>query len=478
MAPRKTTEQVVREFEEAWGRGRWDYSEVTYTTALTKVVIICPDHGPFEQLPHNHIRGHMGCEYCAGRKRLTTEEFIQLSRAVHGSRYTYQSTEYVNSQTPVIITCREHGDFTQHPRSHQRGHDGCPRCNGWSMSVSQFKERAPKGKYDYSEVLFRTTKDRVRILCPQHGEFDQVADSHLRGFEGCKGCQSTGSSKGEVEVALFLSSFGEATERNVRGKLDNPQHEMDIYIPSLRLGVEYNGLFYHSEQFKDQNYHLQKYESAQKRGIQLLQIWEDDWLLKRSIVEEHLRQVLGVSTLPKAYARNTTVREIPSGQAREFLNAYHIQGYSGGSHYLGLEHEGSLVAVAVFKRRGPDFELVRYATGSRVLGGHSKLIAHFERNHTYRKLVTFADLTFGKGDLYFKTGWIEDALLKPDYFYVRGNTRHHKFNFRKDRFKNDPSLKYVEGMTERELAQLNGLLRVYDAGKIRFIKPHPDSDIL
>lgn len=109
-----------------------------------------------------------------------------------------------------------------------------------------------------------------------------------------------------------------------------------------------------------------------------------------------------------------------------------------------------------------------------MVGGHSKLVAYVERNFQYGKLITFADLTFGGGDLYRSTGWIEDTIIRPDYSYVVSGSRRHKFNYRRKRFKTDPSLLFVEELSESQLAELNKIPWVYDAGKIRFIKPKKD----
>lgn len=472
MSRRKTTEQVVGEFRERLG-DRWDYSNTEYVDATTPMRITCPEHGDFFQFPNNHKRGFIGCGGCSGRA-YTTQDFIRESTQVHGDLWSYSETEYVNNHTPVVIICRQHGAFTQHPRSHRRGHNGCPKCNRWSVSVEQFKEQSPYAdEFDYSKVDFTKVKEKATITCLIHGDFEQVVDSHLRGFVGCRGCQSTGSSKGEKEVADFIRGLGADVETNVTGLLSNPRYEIDVYLPGLQLGLEFNGLYYHSEKYKTLRYHFDKYEDAQKNGIRLVQVWEDDWGAKRAIIEEHLRQVLGRTALPKVGARQTVVSIEEPWEAQRFLNAYHIQGYLGASIHLGLRKEGELVAIGSFKKRGKDYDLVRYATSNNVQGGHSKLISFFERNYTYSTLITFADRTFSDGGLYRTTGWKEDGIVRPDYFYLYRGKRHHKFNFRLKRFREDPALKYVEGMTERELAQINGLLRVYDAGKIRFVRPHP-----
>ena len=126
--------------------------------------------------------------------------------------------------------------------------------------------------------------------------------------------------------------------------------------------------------------------------------------------------------------------------------------------------------MLTFKRNGATYTLSRYATSISVVGGHSKLIKAFENTHPGGRLITFADITFGVGDLYTTTGWSKDKVIPPDYYYIVDGRRVHKFNYRLTRFKEDPDLEYVAGKSEREMAALNNLPRIWDAGKIRFVK--------
>ena len=105
---------------------KYDYSKVDYKDALTKVTIICPKHGEFYQIPDNHLGGN-GCPSCSGNKKLTTEEFIGKAREVHGDKYDYSKVDYVNYNTEVCIICPEHGEFYQTPDIHLRG-ISCPAC--------------------------------------------------------------------------------------------------------------------------------------------------------------------------------------------------------------------------------------------------------------------------------------------------------------------------------------------------------------
>ena len=127
-----TKEEFVKEAIKIHGN-RYDYSKVEFLGVKKKVCIICPIHGEFWQVAYSHLKGH-GCSKCAGVGRLTTEEFVQRAKQVHGDKYDYSKTEYVNARTKVCIICHkknrngiEHGEFWQTPNEHIHGR-GCPKC--------------------------------------------------------------------------------------------------------------------------------------------------------------------------------------------------------------------------------------------------------------------------------------------------------------------------------------------------------------
>ena len=180
---------------------KYDYSKVDYVNSITKVCIICPEHGEFWQLPSSHTGGH-GCPKCAidslkQKRRTSLSEFISKANAVHNHFYDYSKVEYVNSTTKVCINCPEHGEFWQVPFSHLSGR-GCPVCryikssSKCRMDQDVFISRSTeihKGKYDYSKVVYKNTDTKVIIGCPIHGDFEQTPHHHIKGI-GCPVCGS------------------------------------------------------------------------------------------------------------------------------------------------------------------------------------------------------------------------------------------------------------------------------------------------
>ena len=173
---------------------KYDYSKVEYKDSVTKVKIICPIHGEFEQAPAAHVRGNE-CPLCANRNRgrlsrRSLEEFISKAREVHGDKYDYSKVEYVNVDTKVKIICPTHGEFEMRPMSHLLGR-GCPRCDGRNLTqddvIKRFRE-VHGDKYDYSKVVFKKVHEKVTIICPIHGEFEQTPSKHYSKKEGCPKC--------------------------------------------------------------------------------------------------------------------------------------------------------------------------------------------------------------------------------------------------------------------------------------------------
>jgi len=272
----------------------------------------------------------------------------------------------------------------------------------------------------------------------------------------------------ESQLADFVESLGVETIRNSRKII--PPKELDVYVPVVNVAFEFNGLYWHVEDMVGRSYHRDKTDACGEVGVQLIQVWEDDWLNRRPQVECMIRAKLGLVS-GRVFARKCLVVQPDKGSVKEFLDENHIQGSVGLSFCMGLEFEGELVAVCGFRKRSEGvWELSRYASSLSVVGGFSRLVKAAEGLCGSGVFVSFADRGVSDGGLYSGNGWVLDAVLGPDYKYVSGGVREHKFNFRKGRFETDSELLFDPELSESELALLNGLTRVWDSGKLRFVK--------
>lgn len=284
------------------------------------------------------------------------------------------------------------------------------------------------------------------------------------------------SSMPEKEIAEYLKTLLPDMKIETSVKSVIKPYELDIYIPEKNVAIEYNGLYWHSEENgKDKKYHYNKWLTCKEQGIQLIQIWEDDYIRNPELVKNMLAHKLGVSQQEKVYARKTVVKTLTKNETDLFLNANHIQGSVDARLKYGLFYNDELVSVMLLKSEsgteGKTLNLIRYATSKNVVGGFTKLLTYTNKqNPETESVITFSDNTVSDGGLYLNNGFVEDGEIKPDYMYIKNSMRNHKFSYRLKRFKNDPELQWVEGYTESQLAKFNNLRRIWDAGKIRWRK--------
>ena len=280
------------------------------------------------------------------------------------------------------------------------------------------------------------------------------------------GVRSFNISTIEHRISDFINSVNVNFIQTAR-TIINP-YELDIYIPSHKFAIEFNGVYWHSEQYRDKDYHHKKYALCKEKGIFLFQIWEDDYNRNPELVHRMIAHKLGVSKEQRVYARKCEIKQIATYQARCFYEQNHLQGFVSATHHIGLFHDNELVAACSFKNTQYGTDLVRFATACHVIGGFTKLLKYFVKTYQPSNLYTFSDNCYSDGSLYENNGFVIDKILSPDYKYVVNNQREHKFKYRIKRFKTDPELIYEDGLTEKQLAELNGLVRIWDAGKVKW----------
>jgi hypothetical protein len=315
------------------------------------------------------------------------------------------------------------------------------------------------GNFEIQPNLYRNRKNSKTIICPM-----------------CNPVGSFSSSGKEIQLINFIKENyeGEIIEntRNIISPL-----ELDIYLPELKLAFEFNGLYWHSELYKDKNYHILKTESCLEKGIQLLHIWEDDWDYKQDIVKSMILNKLG-KTANKIFARKTEIKVIDDNfLIKNFLNDNHIQGYLGSSVKLGLFYNDELVSVMTFgkkrnimksKSKEGEFELLRFCNklNTNVIGGASKLFKYFIKNYSYTEIITYTDRSHSQGKLYETLGFNFTYKTESNYYYVVDGIRKHRFVFRKDILVKEG---YDVNKTEHEIMLERNLYRIYNAGNLKFI---------
>lgn len=361
------------------------------------------------------------------------------------------------------------------PISRRTQGSGCPVCSGREVreGFNDLPSVCPVIAAEWHptkndrQVLSVTAGSGYRAWwkCEKGHEWQTDVATRVLHRTRCRYCANNGTSRAEQELAEFVRSLG--VRITAHNRKIAPGYEFDIAAPEKKIAIEYNGLYWHSEKYKPRNYHRDKMQAAQEAGWSVVQVWEDDPL---PVIRSMLARKLGVSTEPRYNARSLQKGDVGRVEAREFLNANHVQGYSPGSVRLGLRDDNTLVALMLFRSRGEGvWELSRYATAGLVRGGFTRLLTTFVKEHRPTQVVSFSDNTVSDGGVYEQAGFTRDGEIAPDYSYLVEGRRVHKFNYRLNRFRTDPDLKFEPGLTEKELADLNGLPRIYDAGKVRWV---------
>jgi len=219
-----TTESFIEKANKVHNN-KYDYSDLNYVNATIKLDIICPEHGKFKQDSYYHLKGS-GCNKCyIDSKRITSKEFINRAIKEYGLKYDYSKVKYIGFEEKVIIICPEHGEFQQTPTGHLIG--GCVECGYEELSrlksdtKEEFIEKAINvhgNLFDYSKVIYKNSHDKVIIICQEHGEFKQAPNNHTNGQE-CPSCAEYGYDKNK-SATLYINEV----------KLSNGKHALKYGI--------------------------------------------------------------------------------------------------------------------------------------------------------------------------------------------------------------------------------------------------------
>jgi len=482
---KKSKEHFLNTFYNKHGKTQYDYRNFKNEGSGVNFDIICKEHGPFPQSPSVHAKGH-GCPTCAIEKNTAKatkpkEDFLIEAFKVQGNTYNLEDCNYVDRRTKIQAECNIHGKFSITPKNFLKGR-GCPKCSKIRVAndrrstkeeIVEHSNNAHNNRYGYEKAIFVDSSTKMEVTCSVHKEFWVTPNNHISKLSGCPKCSTTGPSRVEQEVFDFLNSNVPAIQSD-QSLLDG-KREIDIIIPSKKLAIEFNGLRWHSELFKDKNYHLNKTKECKEKGYQLIHIFEDEWTNKKEIVKSRLLNLIGATT-EKVYARKCEIKEVPTKVKSKFLDENHLQGKVGSQINLGLYYKDTLVSIMTFgklrKNLGQNhkegsWELLRFCNklDTTVIGGASKLLKHFKISHSYEEIVSYADLRWSNGNLYDKLGFEKLHESVPNYFYTMGNVREARFKYRKD-------ILVAEGFdknkTEKQIMQERGYMRIYDCGNIKF----------
>ena len=295
----RSTEEWIDKAKEVHG-DKFDYSKAVFMGASSNICITCPIHGEFHHMAGSHLMGH-GCIKCSKTYQYTTGEWIEKAKEVHGDKFDYSKTKYINKNINVTIICPTHGPFQQSPCGHLRG-SGCIKCSGiYSLTADEWILKAKEihgNRYDYSKSNYIKHKIKVEVICPTHGPFFQNAYNHLKGYEGCSKCWKIKQhSKKSIQYLNFISALKNITIQHAENDgefvIPNTRYKADGYCLETNTVYEFHGDYWHGNPklFPTEEFNkttkccfgelyqktLEREQQVRDLGFHLVVMWEHDW---------------------------------------------------------------------------------------------------------------------------------------------------------------------------------------------------------
>lgn len=445
-----------------------------------KVILNCKEHGEYEIRVKTIIDGRGECIKCNGYKKLISKEEFKSKLYNAFGNTIIPISEYRGTMTDMTFKCDKGHIFKRAPNIFFFGnlHLPCPICSKEALAkeklktTEQFKLDAIKvygeDKYDLTNTVYEKSNKPVTVKCNECGRYFTIeANSFLRGH-GCP-YHNCNSSIKEKELKETIEKLGFQCMSNCRDILPSGK-EIDIYIPSKKIAIEFDGLYWHNELNKDKKYHLNKTIECEQLGIRLVHIFEDEWIDKKEILLSMLKNFLGI-TEHKIYARKCHIKTVNIDEATTFLNENHLQGTCPSTIKYGLYYQEELVSLMTFGRTrhfigncNHEYELLRFCNKRNysIVGAASKLFKHFVKVHTPKSVVSYADRRWSKGKLYDSLGFKLYNKSEPNYYYVIGMERKNRFNFRKSVLVQKYNC--PENVSEHQFCLSKKWYRIYDCG--------------
>lgn len=321
--------------------------------------------------------------------------------------------------------------------------------------------------------------NRLEILCDTCNkiydiEFQLVRKRIETNEDLCISCNpiTKQTSLAEKEILSYIRSiYDKEIIENYKDK-----YEIDIYLPDLNIGFEYNGLYWHSEENRGKKYHKEKKDFFLKKEIKIYYIWEDHWISKTDIIKSIISNKLKVNSI-KIWARKCEIKQIYDNNiVKVFLENNHIQGYVNSSIKIGLYYNSELVSVSTFgklrkslgnRHQDNEWELLRFCSkiNTNIIGSASKMLKYFIKNYTPNKIHSYSYNDYSDGDVYDKLGFMYISDTMYNYYWIKDKKRFHRFNFRKDKL---VKMGYDKDKSEKQIMNELNYFRIFDCGSKKY----------
>jgi len=403
----------------------------------------------------------------AEKKRLTNQKN-------HNVDYSFQSTETKKKISKVI---KEKYGVDYYVQSKD-----CKLHVKNSINSNKIKFWANHLQIKNDDIIINDINFTIKNLCKIHNEFEisrynlynRTLNDRIENI--CTICNpiSQNSSIKETELRNFIEN-----DLNINTtKIKVNKKEIDIYLLDYKLGIEFDGLYWHSEARKTKNnYHLNKTELCEAQDIQLLHVFEDEWIFKKEIVKSIIKSKLEIFD-NKILGEKCQIREIDSKLSSNFLDINHIEGNVNSNIKIGLFYNDELVSLMTFGEKRPmdnktnidgEYEMLRFCNklNTQVIGGACKMLNYFIKTYNPKSIVTFADRRYSNGDLYKNMGFEFVCNTEPNYYFFKTSEmiRYCAFEFRNDVLVKEG---YDLTKTEDQIIVESGYLKIYDCGYMKF----------
>lgn len=350
---------------------------------------------------------------------------------------------------------------------HKKSYMNMLKCV-YAIPMFSFEEYEDFKSHNVNQFLFK---------CKKCGK--EYKSSYVNGaIKTCKFCRelNNGTSKQENELANFINSLNVSPTFNSRKEI-RPL-ELDVVIKSHNIAIEFDGLYWHSDDIKGKKYHIEKTDKCENANLQLIHVFENEWICKQDIVKSRIKNLLGIYD-KTVFARKCIVKEVDNKISNNFQEENHIQGAVNSKISLGLFYEDELISLMTFGKcrfdKKHEWELLRFCNklGYHVPGAAGKLLKFFERNYSPKNLISYADRRWSKGKLYEALGFKLDHISLPNYWYVENNKPQllSRLKFQKHKLKSILA-KYDDKLSEVANMKNNGYLRIFDCGNLVYVKTY------
>ena len=442
---------------------KYKYPDYNYINNTTKFKVICDTHGVFETSHDRFSKGY-DCPMCNPKnKKLSKDKLLPRLRrdrrdlkdynividdnkkvTLKDSTYTYimNYQNLISGYSPGVINMSSESRFLYY--------------NGLNTKDHSFIRELSNGYLEYN--------------CNTHGVY-KIHKSNLKKGDNCPKCSRV-LSKGQEELFNYIKNIYKGNII-LNYRTTNPIKEIDIYLPDLKLGFEYNGNYYHSTNMMvNKNYHINKTNFFKDLDISIIHIWEDLWhsknIIYKSIISNKLKGITN-----KIYARECTIKEVNNIDSNNFLNINHLQGSINASYRYGLYYKDNLVQIMTFGKdrynNSNGFELYRLATKLNILivGGASKLFKHFIKEVNPKNIISYGNRDWVTGNVYLILGFIEEPNKTIGYYYVKNQKRFSRQQFTRSILKNKYGYTNMD-ITETQIMSHMGFMKIYNTGNKKF----------